>query len=484
MVPGTPNSIPSNQAIELLGLRVLHDRLPNIADSLEPGGSGDLYAGLTADQHTVLQETSRLGFPVRGWWQYATLSGGSFSDVAGGVRTLDPTYVNDFWQKPGYEGNDPSVRSARVQQAATVVSTVPAPLCRGGQVIGTICPSGGIVLSQVAAGPLLTGADLTVTSGTAKNKTLTIDTVTGSTVHFAGGSDPSIVRAIRPGDTVHIDNSWVIALQYYPRHQVPSRDMYGWNQYRSANGTPAYPQRSSLVGPTFAAATSGSVATGRFHGKMIMLASVDDVEAFAWSADWYSQRAKEAFGGKLTSSYRAWYMDNAGHTEPRSTYANTHIVDYTGELQQALLDLDAWVRSGTPPAPSTVYSVNANTEVVLPAKAGERKGLQPVVTLKVQGGETAHVKVGQTVTFTAQAYLPPDTGNIVAADWDFAGIGDFPYRTQASPRAPSETFTTTHKYSKTGTYFAVVRVTARRDGDSTSPYRQILNLARVRIVVG
>ncbi len=34
MVPGTPNSIPSNQAIQLLGLRVLHDKLPQIVAAM------------------------------------------------------------------------------------------------------------------------------------------------------------------------------------------------------------------------------------------------------------------------------------------------------------------------------------------------------------------------------------------------------------------------------------------------------------------
>ena len=37
MVPGTPNAIPSNQAIELLGLRVLHDKLPRSPTRSGPG---------------------------------------------------------------------------------------------------------------------------------------------------------------------------------------------------------------------------------------------------------------------------------------------------------------------------------------------------------------------------------------------------------------------------------------------------------------
>ena len=108
MVPGTPNSIPSYQGAVMLGLRVLGDRLPAIADALEPGGSGDPYAGLNDEQRAIFDEVTTLGFPPRGWWQHATLDGGSFWTVAGAARAIDPTYVDDFWTVPGYEGADPA----------------------------------------------------------------------------------------------------------------------------------------------------------------------------------------------------------------------------------------------------------------------------------------------------------------------------------------------------------------------------------------
>jgi len=75
MVFGVPNAIPSFMTVQLLALRVLHDKLPQIDDATEPGGSGDPFAGLTSQQRAVLQESARLGFPLRGWWQYATLNG-------------------------------------------------------------------------------------------------------------------------------------------------------------------------------------------------------------------------------------------------------------------------------------------------------------------------------------------------------------------------------------------------------------------------
>ncbi len=489
MVPGTPNSIPSNQAIQLLGLRVLHDKLPEIAAAMEPGGSGNPYEGLTTEQQQILKEVTRLGFPLTGWWQYATLTGGSFSAVEGGVRSLDPTYAQDFWTKPGYEGtSDPSVRAARVMQTATIVSTVLTPSCKSGQVIGTICPAEGVVLSNAASGPLLTGADLTVTSGAAKGKTVTIDTATSNTILFAGGSDPSVTTAIRPGDTVQIDNSWVIALQYYPRHQVPSPDTYGWNQYLGTNGKPLYPQRTKLLGPTFTTFTEGSVADGHFDGKMIMLASVDDVQAFAWSADWYRRQAQAAIGSRFNDNFRIYYMDNTDHdpTGPAATSdhnAGSHIVAYTGELQQALLDLDAWVVKGTRPPASTKYTVTADNGIQVPPTASARKGLQPVVSLTADGSNIIRVKVGQTVRFNANAELPDGTGKIVVADWDFNGTGAFPQQTKIANPAQTIAVSATHAYNRAGSYLAVIRIAANRNGKADSPYGQIENLARVRVIV-
>jgi hypothetical protein len=324
---------------------------------------------------------------------------------------------------------------------------------------------------------------------------------------------------IRPGDRVHLDNSWFLALQYYPRYQVPGPDQYGWNQYRNAQGVPIYPQRSSLLGPFFAQVSGGAVANGHFHGKMVMLASVMDVQAFPWSADWYHKQAQAVFGSQLGDLYRLWYMDNADHDPlgPDATtaaHAAAHIVTYLGEMQQALLDLDAWVAHGTPPPASTTYSVDANTQVRVPSTAAQRKGVQPVVTLSAStcaaddhgGGpnrptangdpqrhscespdrptsDRVDVAVGQPVRFSRDARVPDDTGKIVRVEWDFLGLGDYPVRAHIQDIEPALHLNATYTFSKPGTYFPVVRVTSHRQGDPDAPYALIQNLGRVRVVV-
>jgi hypothetical protein len=467
---GVPNAIPSFMTVELLALRVLGDKLPQIAAASEPGGSGNPYAGLNPEQQAVLHEVSLLGFPLRGWWQYATLNGGAFFATEGLVRALDPTYVNDFWALPGYEGSEPSVQALRIQHATTVTS---------------LSGSNGVVLADVPAGDL-NGADLIVTSGPLAGRSIPIVGVSGTTVELV--ANPGVT----PGTAVTLDNSWLIALQYYQRHQVPTPDEYGWNQYRGTNGQPLEPQRAFLIGPIAAASTAGSVANGHFYGKMIMLGSVMDVQAYPWSEDWYRKQAQAALGSSFADSYRLWYMDNADHDPigPAATnnpVAPDHIVSYLGEVEQALLDLDAWVSQGVQPPASSNYNIDSEDQVQLPAGAPQRRGVQPAVTLSAKGhggpAESIEVAAGEPVSFSVKAQVPPNTGQIVKVEWDFQGTSNYSASSALKHIGPVVNVKATYTFSQPGTYFPVVRVTSQRNGDPDTPYGLIQNLARVRVVV-
>jgi hypothetical protein len=486
MVPGTSNAIPSFQGAQLLGLRVLGEDLAGVVDALEPGGSGDPAAGLDVEQRAVLDEVTALGFPVRGWWQHEALDGGSFYAVAAGVRTLDAAYVDDFWSVPGYEGADPasSVRRARVQIETTVTA-----------VDGD--PATAVTLAEVpASADALRGADLVVLDGDAAGSHATIGAVDGDRVELRPESDPAAVAALGEGARVRVDNSWALALQYYHRHQVPDANQPGWDQFRDDGGRPIPPQRTTLVGNVLAG-TSGGVATGRFHGRMIMLASTMDVEAFPWSADWYHRIAEDAAGGDLDDSYRLWFMENADHTPPKDTAAGAHIVAYTGEMQQALLDLDAWVADDLAPPPTSTYDVSDDNQVTLPDEA-HRGGLQPVVGLiaaahddcdeadgapEGDGGDSVEVAAGDPVSLHVKASVPPDAGEVVRIEWDDSGGGDFDDEAAPDELAAEATACRTHTYDEPGTYFAVARVTAQRTGDTDTPYGLVQNLARVRVTV-
>jgi hypothetical protein len=78
-----------------------------------------------------------------------------------------------------------------------------------------------------------------------------------------------------------------------------------------SHGNPIYPQRPILLGPMFTMGAAGSLPTGKFKGKMILLGSLLDREAYPWQCDWYRERVKENLGDRTDDNFRLWYTDNA-----------------------------------------------------------------------------------------------------------------------------------------------------------------------------
>jgi hypothetical protein len=199
-----------------------------------------------------------------------------------------------------------------------------------------------------------------------------------------------------------------------------------------------------------------------------------------WQADWYRQRVREHLGLETDNYFRLWYTDHALRGDAEDP---TRIVSYQGVLLQALRDLGAWVEKGIAPPQSTNYHLD-DGRVIVPATAAERLGVQPVVTLEANGGELAQGVVGQPVTFSATAEMPPHAGSIVAVAWDFEGAGTFATAAQVRKSSASRvSLAATHTFTKPGTYFPVVRVVGQRQGNRNTPYARIYNLARVRVVV-
>ena len=128
-VTATPMAMPNVFSIQAHAMRLLWDVFPQIVDAIEPGGSGDMYAGLTAEQRDALAEATRMGFPPRAWFDVERLARGYtgvWSVLADNMVKFDPTYVEDFWTLPGYLGYDPpsSLREARVQHKTTVTGVI------------------------------------------------------------------------------------------------------------------------------------------------------------------------------------------------------------------------------------------------------------------------------------------------------------------------------------------------------------------------
>jgi len=498
-VVGSPQAIPNVFTVRLLALRTLKDKFPSILDAIEPGGSGDMYRDLSSEERDTLREVTQLGFPPLGWFNYKTIGPGSFPVLFGGIRMIDHAYFEDFWKVPGYLGANPpdSLLRSRVQHKTTVkkVLTAGDPEARaasGGvdtawQQLKAEAPV-GFQLESVPVGDL-EEAFLLIKSGDAAGKDLLVGRVSGNTVFIGSnpfaGDNSQVLKAIKAGDEVVIDNSDFLAMQYYHRYQVPTPDFYVWDQFRGPDGKPLYPQRPKLIGAMMTGA--GSVQSGKFKGKMILLESMMDQDAFPWQADWYRSKVKAALGDHLDDNFRVWITERAIHGDVETQEDPTRTVSYVGVLQQALRDVSAWVEKGIAPPPSTTYKV-VDGQIVVPVTAAERKGIQPVVHVTANGGVRASVSVDQTVTFSAVVEVPPGTGKIVAAEWDFEGEKTFPVKQQidASNLTVSGTqvnLTITHKFSKSGTYFPALRATSQRGGDALTPYGRIFNLGRVRVVV-
>ena len=473
-VMGSPQSIPNCFTVRVNALRVLKDKWPSIIDAIEPGGSGDPYARLNDEERGALEEATRAGFPPGAWFNYIPQGGGPLVLVAHYVPVLDPTYLDDFWSKLGYLGTDPksSVRAARIQHEATVIDVIPG---RRKQLKLSSGPTGD-----------LTGADVIITSGAAAGTTASLGGAIGDTIGFT--AERTVVDRIQAGDTVRIDNSRFLALQTYHRHQFPPSnpdfdypDVYDY--FRNPDGTAKYPQRGVDIGAAGTLGSTGQIPTGRFNGRMIVLECLLDGDALPWQADWYRKKVEAVEGPHIDEKYRVWYVDNANHTDPTTETQRTHAVAYSGTVQYALRELSAWVEQGIVPPPTTQYCVQ-DGQVHVPASAQERRGIQPVVHLKVNGGERAEVAAGEAVTFTARIEVPPAPGKVVSARWDFEGAGTYPDAAEL-PNLTSETVhvTTTHAFSEPGIYFPALRVASQRECNPNTPFARSLNLSRVRVVV-
>jgi len=501
-VIGSPVAIPNCFTVRVHALRILRNKLPQIVEALEPGGSGDMYAGLNDEERAALEEVTRFGFPPRSWFAYDAIGDGSLPVLAPGVAMRDPEYFQDFWSKPGYLGADPNSSASRDRiQFRSVVKRVFIPGVseqievdsRNGvdDAWQKLLSDGGgeekawIELEEVPAGDnlYLAGINIILESGQAKGRRMLLGAMAGNRLiigmTFGMNDLPEVLGQIQAGDRVCLDNSDYIAIQSYHRHCVPDKEFTVWDQYRDENGDPLYPQRSATI---FKDVASGQ--SGKIQGKVIVVEALLDESALPWQADWYRRRVAKANRGDETDIFRLWYIDTCFHDFRATTIDNLHLVPYLGALQQALLDLSAWVERGVDPIPTSNYKVE-DGQVIVPETAFERGGVQPVVTLLANGSICAYVKAGEEVSFEAAAEVPPLAGTLTKAEWSFEGEQDFPVKgiMKLEEEGTRARIKATHAYAEPGTYYAVVRVQSNRKGNLDDAFTQIKNICRVRVVV-
>jgi hypothetical protein len=502
-VAGSPISIPNVSSVQAHAMRLLWDKFPRIVDAIEPGGSGDMYDGLDAEQREALAEVTRFGFPPGAWFDFNrinatyTMLWTFFADT---IRQHDPNYFSDFWTVPGYLGANPpeSLVQARIEATTSVTGVVLPDDPEAGGLPASLARQ---VSAEVAALPValrlasipsvnLRGTSLRIQTGAAAGRTLYISDVIGDLVVIGFGSDPAGLGGVEQGDDVELDNSDYLAFQTYHRHQCAD-GFDAFDQYRAA-GRWVFPQRSTFIGPRAARGGAGSLQSGRFSGKMILVESMLDEAAYPWQADWYRRRVQGVLGDRTDDQFRLLFVEHAMHGTPSPLVVPGDVprpsrlsrtIDYRGVLEQALRDVSAWVEFGVTPPSSTRYEI-VDAQVILPSTAGERRGIQPVVDLTIEGAVRTQVGSGQAVTFTARIEVPHGTGTVVRVEWDFLGDGEFAAVHDGIDGSSVElTAHATHVFDEVGTFFPAVRVTSHRQGDTNSPHGRIHNLGRVRVVV-
>ncbi|KAK1674480.1 hypothetical protein BDP55DRAFT_611957 [Colletotrichum godetiae] len=491
MVQAIPISAPNSPSIRAIAGLVLRNRKIQIQDSLRPGGSGDPFSipSLTGVERAMLVEATKLGVPIRAWEQYDEVANSSHLNILRNtiIKPSDPTYANDFWSKPGYLGTEDSalgkiMREAVVDFNATVEDV---QLDENGKLVSIRLDTVPEIVADAYGYDLtLLGADNSKL-GTISGTLSTANNIMSFTDYTADANNATLTKLIAKGVKLHIDNKSALAMHAYYRHQVPERaGFYGFDQFRTANGT-SCPQRSPDTSKTLAKVVSGGNHTGAIGCKLIVVQNLLDSDAFPWHADWYRSQVKQQLGDRFEDNYRLWYNDNAEHFyEERPPHRLKLIVPYNGIYQQALRDVAAWAENEVPAPEATAYAISAeDNSVQVPPTAAERRGVQPVVELFANGRCSCTVKAGQPVTLRATVDTPPGTGKVVNVEWDLTSQGTF---TDVGPAImPNQTVTVEHTvvYNTTGNFVAIARATSHREGDQGAAYSKVMNLARVNVVV-
>jgi hypothetical protein len=501
-VIGSPVALPHSITVRGHGKRLLRRVLPLIADALEPGGSGDVYAGLNEEEKDALQEVTRFGFALRAWMQYPFMDDGALPVLTPGIKMADPEYFEDFWNVPGYLGADPdgSARRDRIHMEAEVCG-VHLPTEENAaaaqlkedmnsvddawrKMIQTSAGKPWIELNEVPENDYLDGCTVKVLSGAAEGEVLALQSMDGKRAligtGYGLGSVDEVLKKIKPGDKVLVDNSDYIAVQTLHRHLIPDAQFTTWDQYRDKNGQPVYPQRKQNAANAFKGGGAAAEQNGRINGKVIVVAALEDESALPWQPDWYRGSVARANPGREDEIFRLWYHQHANHGDISHPAAPLLLVPYLGALYQALVSVAAWVEKGIQPNATSGYTVD-DGQVIPSPNAESRFGVQPVAELRVNGEKCTRIRAGEAVSAEAIVSLPQNGGKVTGISFSFEGEDNYPVKGEIKHLSNGATANAVHIYKKPGTYFVAVRVTSSLAGDD--PFLQIANLDRARIIV-
>ncbi len=515
----------------LYTLAIPRDKDNAIALAAVPGGTGDIYAGLNDEEKSVLNEFVAAGYPL----PLIGNHGRNFVPTVDpiDIRMADPTYDEDFWTKPGYQGvNPPNYLKAAITDGWATVTAIDRDAAGNPTVIHfdpatfpKLGPIGDSYLEYWVYSPdgktrlidptRATGVPtlnkrrfslLGVTDAAKAQLTVTGNLTQGLERGTPITNSPMLLGAVKVGSKVRVNNRFILSIYYYPRYSnIPGARSF--DQYRNADGSSRYPQRKDLSALAYGQyRTMGSrVESGAVQTRTMVIEGRGDTASWPiFNASYYQMILRSA-GSKADSTVRFYLHDNGRHGvgggEP-------------GIFQQSMQDMIAWVEKGIAPPPSTAFTIR-NGQVTPPDSAAERHGLQPVMSFTANGVSRATVAVNQPVDLAGRLEMPPKTGMIVQYGWSMVDANAAPPPAPAAPaggrgggaggRGPAaggpsagppteytvldkpQTLVNVNrsiKFDKPGTYIVRLTVNGQRDG-LVNPANQTLmqNWKEIRVVV-
>lgn len=478
----------------LYALTVPYAKRKAISEASAPGSGRDIYAGLTPDERAGLDELLNAGFArkaLEGW----DFSVAGATTLSGALAKFDPSYEDDFWSKPGYEGaNPPDFLHAAKVDGFAVVQSVERKADNSITAVnfepGTVPPLGTVGTEGLQFYVYATDGVTRIVDVEAQGLS---GELSGSRLKLNESNSPLLLSALTVGAKIRINNRFVLAACFYPRHSILDNGNPGYDQYRNSDGSPKFVQREVQTSyiPNIGT-TGGRMQTGNLTVKTIVLENLFDPASYPYVASFYEEQVRAAIGsGRADKMFRIYYQDNAPHgafPDPVDGAAeaalSTKVANVGGILHQTLLDLAAWVERDVTPLKSSRYSLDSMNQISLPNSASARHGLQPVVDLTANGSVRAETGVGEPVTLTAAAEMPDNAGKIVQYAW-YLGMpdGKFEPTVKVQPQTKHQIGRVV-RFSTPGTYSITLRVNGQRNGLAGLDEPTLLqNISRVQVIV-
>jgi len=485
--------------------RLLKDKIWGVIDAMLPGGSGDPFAGLDSHQREELATLYRLGYPRGDEFMLHQPMGQIWlwSSYAQRLQQEHPEYWEAFWTKPGHVGFDSPQHvqddlihiTTKVKRPVYAMEILQDPQFAGPECDQLRTMTGlfaamhnmwdiplAVEPEDVPPGYLL-GIGIKMLSGAAAGRQL-YALQSGSKVFLCDGEGEAAnlrFTGVEAGDEVELSNKAFLAYCYFYRHHSNAVEV----DYSclKVDGVAMFPQYEVPVSSPFMA----TCHTGRFEGKMMWIHHTHDASLWPSQGLGMLNNVKRERGDAWQDYFTLRWTENAEHVPPSMAasppgrHNTTWLIDYGPHIEQGLVDLGRWVEQGVRPE-DTVFDYR-DGKVTLAATAAERRGVQPVVQARANGAIRAEVKVGEPVTLTMHAEVPPGKGGIITAKWDVDGSGSYPLVHAVDGTQASVELSVTHSFDRPGTYFATAYVESHTEGDVQAEARRLSNLAAARVVV-